>query len=70
MPRECESESRYKLCDDVVGDGPGERPLFLALEDDGRGRRVEAELSPQLDRRRVLDAGRAVSPILVGGLAY
>ena len=56
-------DSGYILCDDVVGDGPVEGPHLLALEDDGLRRRVEAVVAPQLDRRRVLDAGGAVSPV-------
>ena len=58
--------SRYILCDHVVGDGPVERPHLLALEDDGGGRRVEAVVAAQLDRRRVLDARRAVAPVSKG----
>ena len=43
-----------------------ERPHLLALEDDGGGRRVEAVVATQLDRRRVLDARRAVAPVSKG----
>ena len=58
-------ESRYILCDDVVGDGPVEGPHLLALKDDGGWRGVETKLAPQLDRRGVLDAGRAVPVVLL-----
>ena len=43
-----------------------EGPHLLALEDDGGGRRVEAVVAAQLDRRRVLDARRAVAPVSKG----
>merc|ERR1712117_554289 len=55
--------SGYILCDHVVGDGPVEGPHLLALQDVGGGRRVEAVVAAQLDRRRVLDASRAVAPV-------